>query len=74
MMTDDVAIDLGGCPRDGHCFVMPEPPLRDGETDYVALPYGKIWSIGRRLSDGAIHASLGTDLYLNPDYDCLWLR
>lgn len=33
-----------------------------------------IWSIGRRLSDDAIHASYRADLYDNPKYECLFLR
>lgn len=33
-----------------------------------------IWSVGRRKSDGMILASLGADLYQNPDFECLWLR
>jgi hypothetical protein len=33
-----------------------------------------IGSIGRRLSDNAIIASLWGDLYQHPDYECIWLR
>lgn len=33
-----------------------------------------IWSIGRRIEDGVIVASLDTSLYMNPQYVCLWLR
>lgn len=33
-----------------------------------------IWSIGKRLTDGAIIASTTVDLYQNDAYECLWLR
>jgi hypothetical protein len=33
-----------------------------------------IWSIGRRLSDGKIFASYGSDLYQNHNFECLFLR
>lgn len=33
-----------------------------------------IWSIGRRLSDGAIFAALDARFYGNPEFRCLWLR
>ncbi len=33
-----------------------------------------IWSIGRRKSDGVILASTTSDLYQNPDFECLFLR
>ncbi len=33
-----------------------------------------IWSIGRRLSDGAIFAALDARFYGNPEFHCLWLR
>lgn len=33
-----------------------------------------IWSIGRRLSDGAIFAALDSRFYQNPEFTCLWLR
>jgi hypothetical protein len=33
-----------------------------------------IWSIGRRLSDGAIFAALDSRFYQNPEFHCLWLR
>ena len=33
-----------------------------------------VWSIGRRLEDGAIFASVGTEFYQNPEFDCIFLR
>jgi hypothetical protein len=33
-----------------------------------------IWSIGRRLSDGAIFAAIDSRFYQNPEFTCLWLR
>lgn len=33
-----------------------------------------VWSIGKRKSDGTIFASVTTKFYMNPDYECLWLR
>jgi hypothetical protein len=33
-----------------------------------------IWSIGRRLSDGTVLASLTDEFYQNAEYECLWLR
>lgn len=33
-----------------------------------------IWSIGRNLKTGEIHASTSAQFYQNPEYECLWLR
>jgi hypothetical protein len=33
-----------------------------------------IWSIGFETKTGRIIASLGSEMYCNPDYTCLWLR
>jgi hypothetical protein len=33
-----------------------------------------IWSIGLEHGTGKIIASHESDLYMNPDYECLWLR
>lgn len=33
-----------------------------------------IMSIGVRKSDGAIIASIFSNLYCHPDYECIWLR
>ena len=33
-----------------------------------------IYSIGKRLTDGAIFAATDGRFYLNPAFECLWLR
>ncbi len=33
-----------------------------------------IWSIGRRVTDGAIFAAIDSRFYGNPEFICLWLR
>jgi hypothetical protein len=33
-----------------------------------------IWSIGKRKSDGVYFASTDTRYYMNPGYECVWLR
>jgi hypothetical protein len=33
-----------------------------------------IWSIGRNHATGEIHATTSSKFYLNPEYECLWLR
>ena len=33
-----------------------------------------MWSVGRRISDNVLIASTTTDLFQNPEYECLWLR
>lgn len=33
-----------------------------------------IWSIGRNVKTGEIHAATSSQFYLNPNYECLWLR
>jgi hypothetical protein len=33
-----------------------------------------IWSIGRNLKTGEIHASTSAQFYLNSEFECLWLR
>lgn len=45
------------------------------DVDYCdASTEAWIWSIGQRLTDGRIFASLDTRYYLNPEFECLWLR
>jgi hypothetical protein len=47
----------------------------DSGVDYWdSVTERSIMSIGRRLSDNAIIASLTSDLYMHPEYECLWLR
>lgn len=65
-------IDVSGCIRDGDYYVL--KAFREGLDYCDAKNAAWVWSIGRRLSDGTIHASLRGDLYQNPNYDCLWLR
>ena len=51
-------------------------------SDYRAGPDGMhiVWSIGRSLRDqpgapkGAVFAALDGRFYMNPDFECLWLR
>lgn len=63
----------------------PELPTENGrvyrlerfveDVDYcVASTEAWIWSIGRRLEDGAIFASVDTRFYANDAFECLWLR
>jgi hypothetical protein len=45
------------------------------DVDYCdAQTESWIWSIGKRKSDGKIFASLDGRFYLNPQFECLWLR
>lgn len=66
------AIDISNCKRDDRYYVLPE---FFEDVDYCdAAHEWWVWSIGRRHSDGVIHASLASDLYQNDDYHCLFLR
>ena len=66
------AVDVRNCAKEGRYYRLPEfvddVDYCDGANEWW------IWSIGRRYSDGVIHASTSTDLYQNPDYHCLFLR
>lgn len=45
------------------------------DVDYCDLSsQAWIWSIGRHKKSRDIFASIGTEFYDNPEYDCLWLR
>jgi len=46
----------------------------DGADYCVGSTEQWIWSIGRRLSDGAIFAALDSRFYNNPEFHCLFLR
>jgi hypothetical protein len=46
----------------------------DGVDYCVGSTEQWIWSIGRRLTDGAIFAALDTRFFGNPEFQCLWLR
>jgi len=68
-----LAIDVSKCEREGPYYVLKEDA--ELELDYCdAEKELWIWSIGRRLSDGKILASPGSDLYQNPAFECVWLR
>jgi hypothetical protein len=44
-------------------------------TDYCAADEEKwIWSIGKNRKTGQIVASISTNFYQHPDFECLWLR
>lgn len=65
-------IDISRCERDGKFYIITN--FKD-DVDYCDAAHELwIWSIGRRKSDGVVHASTGSDLYQNPAYECLWLR
>lgn len=66
------AVDVGPFPREGDYYRL--DAFAD-DIDYCdATLEAWIWSIGRRLRDGMILASLQNDLYQNPEFECLWLR
>jgi hypothetical protein len=66
------ALDVSTFQREGPYYVL--PIFLEG-NDYCDAQKEKwIWSIGRRLSDGKILASTSSDLYQNPDFECLFLR
>jgi hypothetical protein len=47
----------------------------DNGVEYFDSESGHgVWSIGQHIKTGKIIASLGSDLYGNPDYKCIWLR
>lgn len=66
------AVDISDCPRQGNYYVLDR--VIDGKDYCDAALEAWVWSIGRRISDGVILASLSAELYENPDFDCLWLR
>ena len=72
-LADGEAIDISGCEQtpDG-LYVLKD--FREGVDYCDAVTERWIWSIGRRRSDSVLHASLSGDLYLNPEYECVWLR
>lgn len=66
-------VDVSMYPREGAYYLLPGPP--DTALDYCDAKKEKwIWSIARRLSDGAIVASLSANLYQHKDFQCLWCR
>lgn len=72
------AIDLKDKPREGDYYILGEkadPFNEDADDDYCDTSTSSwMWSIGRRRKDGRILASRSSDLYQNPDFECLWLR
>ncbi len=46
----------------------------EGADYFVGSTEQWIWSIGRRMSDGAIFAALDSRFYQNPEFHCLFLR
>lgn len=53
-------------------FVLDE--YKDGVDYCDAQTEQWIWSIGKRIEDDVIVASLDTSLYMNPQFVCVWLR
>lgn len=73
MLRTGKCVDVSQFPRDGKYYVLPGPPV--ASINYCDATYERwVWSIGRRLSDGVILASLAPDLYGHKDFECLWLR
>lgn len=73
LLRNGKCVDVSKFPRDGKYYVLPGPPATS--IDYCDATYERwVWSIGRRLSDGVILASLAPDLYANKNFECLWLR
>lgn len=66
------AVDVSECNREGSYYVLSK--FRQDRDYCDAKTESWIWSIGRRHRDGVILASLQSDLYQNPDFECLWLR
>lgn len=46
----------------------------EGADYFVGSTEQWIWSIGRRLRDGAIFAAIDSRFAGNPEFHCLWLR
>jgi hypothetical protein len=66
------AIDISGCKRESGYYVLGQ--VVEGKDYCDAKSEAWIWSIGQRKKDGKILASLNSDLYQNPEFECLWLR
>jgi hypothetical protein len=48
---------------------------QDSDVDYRDMRRDlPIWSIGRHKVTGNIYGALNSFFYLNPDFDCVWLR
>jgi hypothetical protein len=71
-LATDEAIDISDCARKGGYYILTEF-VEDKE--YVdAKRESWIGSIGKDRQTGEILASVGACFYLNPSYDCLYLR
>lgn len=70
------AIDVSGCPRWGKFYeVSGVFRGQDSGVDYCDAKLEEwIWTIGKHKVTRKIYASLGSELYQNPDIECLWLR
>lgn len=67
------AMDVSACPRTAEGdYILESFPSNMDFCD--ALTEGWIWSVGRHLKTGQILASTTSKFYLNPEYDCLFLR
>lgn len=71
-------VDLSGCRLTPEGFYIVPEAVWQEDVDYCnAVTEQWIWSVGRvlrGLKQGEIYASHGTELYQNPDYECLFLR
>ncbi len=73
-LREGSAVDISAFGREGHHYLL--DAYADG-IDYCDMNREAwVYSIGRRRKDGKIIASTNpnSDLYQNPEYDCLWLR
>lgn len=70
------AVDVSDLPRQhfGHITHYSLKAFLEGSDYCDAKTERWIWSIGKRLSDGAVIASTSVDLYQNEAFECLWLR
>lgn len=66
--------DISGARRHGPHYILDR--FEDG-MDYCDAKLEQwVWSIGKRRSDGVILASTSQqcEFYMNPDFECLFLR
>jgi hypothetical protein len=72
-ITSGQCIDISDCMRtvDGH-YVLRE--FVEGKDYCDAADEAWIWSIGKHRETGIILASRASDLYQNPEVECLFLR
>lgn len=54
-------------------FLARRPSFFDDDVDLWAGHF-PVWTVGRRIADGKVFASLVDEFYLNPNFDCLYLR